>query len=134
LRRDTLVDHHAVNFDCGLPETKFAEIIVGSRPRDDDAETLAKWKTDVEDERISLKNAHGKKSYKGVLCDQRYPSGGDRMQWRWYIVKPEAADPNPSPREVPVDLAALFDLPDHGPEMQSPVGASAAGYPLKGEG
>ena len=70
-RRDTLVDHGAVSFDSGLPETKFAELLAGPRPRDDDADALAKWKTSAEQERTSLKNAHGKRSYKGVLCDQQ---------------------------------------------------------------
>ena len=134
LRHDTLAGHHAVGFDSGLPETKFAEILVGARPRDDDAEALAKWKTDVERERTSLKNAHGKKSYKGVLCDQQYPTGDDKMEWRWYIVNPEAADTRPAPPGMPVDLAALFGLVDHDDGMQSSVGASAAGYPLKGRG
>ena len=87
-RRDTLVEHGAVSFDSGLSETQFAEILAGPRPRDDDADALAKWKADVEQERKSLKNAHGKKSYKGVLCDQQVPTGSDKKQWRWYIVKP----------------------------------------------
>jgi hypothetical protein len=81
-RRDILIEHGAVSFSSGLTEIKFAEIVVGPRPPDDDAEALAKWKTSAEQERTSLKNAHGKRSYKGVLCDQRFPSGCDKLEWR----------------------------------------------------
>ena len=42
-RRDTLIEHDAVSFDSGLSETKFAELLAGPRPRDDDVDALAKW-------------------------------------------------------------------------------------------
>jgi hypothetical protein len=116
-RRDTLVDHDAVSFDSGLSETKFAQLLAGPRPRDDDADALEKWKTSVERERTSLKNAHGKMNYKGVLCDQQVPTGSDKREWRWYFVKPRSAATGP------VDLAALFGGPVHGSGigMQSPA-------------
>jgi hypothetical protein len=116
-RRDTLVEHRAVSFDSGLSETQFAEILAGPRPRDDDADALAKWKADVEQERTSLKNAHGKKSYKGELCDQQLPTGSDKTECRWYIVKPCASDTGP------MDFDTLFGCPVHGSGvgMQSPA-------------
>ena len=47
-RRDTLVEHGAVSFEGGLPEAQFAELLVGERPRDNDKEALASWKTGVD--------------------------------------------------------------------------------------
>ena len=88
LRRGLLFQEGAVSFDLGLSERRFAEILSGPPPSDDDAEAQATWKTQVERERVSLKNAHDKKSYKGVFCDQRVPTGSDKMEWRWFIVKP----------------------------------------------
>jgi hypothetical protein len=129
-RRDMLVGHGAVSFDQGLTELQFAEILAGERPRDDDVEALAHWKTEVERLRTSLKNAHGKPSYKDVLCDERLPAGADKKQWRWFIVNPE-----PSDAASGLDSAALahpatlFGSTDHGNGLPSHVGASAAGYP-----
>ena len=129
-RRDTLVAHGAVGFDTGLTEHQFAEILVGERPRDDDKEALAHWKTEVERERTSLKNAHGKQSYKGVLCAEQLPAGFDKKQWRWFIVNPD-----PSDTAAGLDSAALahpatlFGTTDHGNGLWSHVGASATGYP-----
>jgi hypothetical protein len=105
-RRRILVDHGAVSFVRGLPEPQFAKILAGPRPRDDDVDALANWKTLVEQERTSLKNAHGKKHYEGVLCSQQVPTGGDKMQWRWYVVNPEATDTRAAAPTV--DLATLF--------------------------
>jgi AAA domain-containing protein len=127
-RRDALVDHRAVDFDHGLPEANFAEILAGPRPREDDAEALAHWKTQVERERQSLKNAHSKKSYKDVLCSQQIPTGGDKMQWRWYIVNPEAAGIEAAPEPL-ADPAMLFASIGHLNAIQHSAGASATGYP-----
>jgi hypothetical protein len=132
-RRDTLVEYSAVSFESGLSEIRFAEILAGERPRDSDEEALAHWKTEVERERTALKNAHSKKSYKHVLCDEQLPAGGDKKQWRWYIANPAEAGIAPAPAAV-VDVAALFAGIDHGNRMQSPVGASATGYPSLGGG
>jgi hypothetical protein len=120
-RRDTLTAQGAVSFDSGLTETKFAETLVGPRPPDDDAQALAQWKTLVEQERKSLHNAHGKKSYRGVLCDQRFPTGGDRLEWRWFIVNPVAADSAAGPG-VGLDAVAVFAGMDRPGELQSTVG------------
>jgi hypothetical protein len=128
-RRDILVDHGALSFDQGLFEPHFAEILAGPRPRDNDIAAFAKWNTHVAQERISLKNAHGKKLYNDVLCSQQNPTGGEKMQWRWYIVNTGAADSRAAATRVPVDVAALFASLDHGNGMQSSVGASAASYP-----
>jgi hypothetical protein len=129
-RRDMLVGHRAVSFDQGLTELHFAEILAGERPRDDDVEALAHWKTEVERLRTSLKNAHGKPSYNGVLCDKRLPAASDKKEWRWFIV-----NPNPPDTAAGLDSSALahpaavFGNPDHRNGMQSNLGASAAGYP-----
>jgi AAA domain/Bifunctional DNA primase/polymerase, N-terminal len=128
-RRGILVDQGAVSFDRGLPEPQFAEILAGPRPRDGDVEGLATWQTQVSQERTALKNAHRKKHYEGVLCSERVPTGGKKMQWRWYIVHPEAADTRPAALEAPVDPNAIFGCLDHGGGMPFPAGASAAGYP-----
>jgi hypothetical protein len=128
-RRDILVDHGALSFDQGLLEPHFAEILAGPQPRDDDVAALAKWNAQVTQERISLKNAHGKKLYKGVLCSERIPTGGKKTQWRWCIVNPGTADSRAAAAQVPVDVAALFASIDHSNGMQSSGGASAAGYP-----
>jgi Bifunctional DNA primase/polymerase, N-terminal/AAA domain len=127
-RRDTLVEHRAVSFESGLSETQFAEMLVGERPRDDEVEVLAHWKSEVERERISLKNAHGKLSYKGVLCDKQLPAGYDKEQWRWFIVKPEPSNTAAGlDSAAVVDPATLFGANDHGNGTQD--GALAAGYP-----
>jgi hypothetical protein len=129
-RRETLVEHGAINFDRGLTESQFAEILAGERPRNDDEEALAHWKDEVERERTSLKNAHPKPSYKGVLCDKQLPAGGDKEQWRWFIVKPEPSDTTAGLDAVALaDPAALFGATDHGRGVQFQVGASATGYP-----
>jgi hypothetical protein len=126
-RRDTLVEHRAVTFEIGLSETKFAELLTGPRPRHHEVDALAHWKTEVERERKALQNAHRKKSYKGVLCDQQLPTGSDKKEWRWFIVKPEPSDIVEG-LDVPPDPATLFgSARDHG--VQSMVGATAAGYP-----
>ncbi|HEX3569509.1 MAG TPA: AAA family ATPase [Acidobacteriaceae bacterium] len=127
-RRDMLVDHRAVSFESGLSETRFANILAGERPREGDDEAVVEWETAVAKQRMALKNAHGKKQYAGVLCDQQVPIGGESMQWRWYIANPEAAGVAPAPAAA-VDAAAIFAGANHGVRMQSQVGASAKGYP-----
>jgi hypothetical protein len=126
-RRDTLVEHGAVSFGGGLPEAQFAELLVGERPGDNDKEALASWKTGVDREQRSLKNAHGKKSYKGVLCDNQIPAGGDKKQWRWFIVRPEPSDMRAGLDAADVD--PFFAGADHHHGMPSSTGAPAAGYP-----
>jgi hypothetical protein len=129
-RRETLVEQGAISFDRGLTESQFAEILVGERPRDDEEEALVHWKDEVERERTSLKNAHPKPSYKGVLCDNQLPAGGDKKQWRWFIVKPEPSDTTAGLDAVALtNPAALFGTTDHGRGVQFQVGASATGYP-----
>jgi hypothetical protein len=113
-RRDTLVEHRAGSFETGLPEAKFAEVLTETRtgvprPRDNDEDAAAAWKTTFEKERKALQNAHRKKGYKGVLCGQQVPSGGDKIQWRWYVVNPEAAGIAAAPSAVMEDAATLFD-------------------------
>ena len=91
-------------------------------------EALASWKTGVDREQTSLKNAHGKKGYKGVLCDNRLPAGGNKKQWRWFIIDPEPSDIRAG-LTTALDPATLFPQGGHGGGMQTPAGASAAGYP-----
>jgi hypothetical protein len=127
-RRDTLVEHGAVSFEGGLPEARFAELLVGERPGDNDKEALASWKTGVDREQTSLKNAHGKKGYKGMLCDNQIPAGGDKKQWRWFIVNPGPSDIRAG-LNTPIDPGTLFPPGDHDGGMRTSAGASAAGYP-----
>jgi hypothetical protein len=127
-RRDTLVEHAAVSFESGLPEGQFAELLVGERPRDNDKGALASWKTNVDRERRSLKSDHGKKSYKGVLCDNQIPAGSDKKQWRWFLVNPGPSDMRAG-LNTPIDPGTLFPAGGHDGGMQTPAGASAAGYP-----
>jgi hypothetical protein len=127
-RRDVLFEHSAVSFDTGLTETRFAELLVGQRPGDDDAQALAQWKTLVEQERKSLQNAHTKSGYKGVLSDQRFPTGGDKMEWRWFIVKPEDWDTGSEPGTA-FDATAIFAEVDRFRQRQSPAGL--VGSPLQ---
>jgi hypothetical protein len=127
-RRDMLVDHGAVDFDGGLCEADFAEILAGPRPGDDDTEAVTRWKAEVERERKSLKNAHGKRSYKEVLCSQQVPAGSDKRQWRWYIANSEAAGIEAAPEPL-AGLPALFAPSGDAIRMQHQGGASAIGYP-----
>jgi hypothetical protein len=130
-RRDILVDHRAFSFDHGLPEPQFAEILAGPRPRDDDTKAVAKWNAQVAQERMSLKNAHGKERYKEVLSSEQAPSGRKKKQWRWYVVNPGAADTRAPALSAPGNVAALFAGSEHDIGMEHPVGApaAAAGYP-----
>jgi hypothetical protein len=127
-RRGTLVEHSAVSFESGLPEAQLAELLVGERPRDNDKEALASWKTGVDREQTSLKNAHGKKGYKGVLCDNQVPAGTNKKQWRWFIVNPGPSDIRAG-LHTPIDPGALFPPDGNDGGVQTPAGASAAGYP-----
>jgi hypothetical protein len=129
-RRDILVDHRALDFDHGLPESHFAEILAGARPPNNDTEALARWKLEVGRERKALHNAHGKKSYKGVLCDKQAPTGRKKAEWRWFIVKPEPSHTTPGlDAAAPVDPATLLGNRDHDNGIQFQVGTSATGYP-----
>jgi hypothetical protein len=110
-RRDVLIESGAISFDTGLTETRFAGILIGPSPGDDNPQGVAQWKTSVEQERKSLHNAHSKKSYKGVLCDQRVPTDGNKMEWRWFIVKPELIDAAAGP-ETALDAATIFAAVD----------------------
>ena len=127
-RRDTLVEHGAVGFDRGLPEAQFAELLVGERPGDADKEALATWKTSVDRERRSLKSAYGKKSYRDVLCDNQLLAGPNKKEWRWFIVNPGPSDIRAG-LNTPIDPVTLFPADGHDGGMQTPAGASAAGYP-----
>jgi hypothetical protein len=127
-RRGVLRDQQALNFEAGLSEKQFAELLVGERPRDRDEEALTDWKAAVEREKTALKNAHSKPSYKGVLCDNQIPAGSDKSQWRWFIVKPETSDTQAG-LGAPRDAAAVFGQVHHGGGLQWPDGASATGYP-----
>ncbi len=127
-RRETLVEHRAISFQTGLSETKFAEILAGPRPRDDEVDALAHWKTEAGRQRKALQNVHSKKSYKGVLCDELLPAGGDKKQWRWFIVKPGPSD-IVTGLDTPINPDAVFVSVVHDHEMRSSGGASAAGYP-----
>lgn len=127
-RREALVERRAISFDTGLLETKFAEILAGPRPRDDDTDALANWNAAVAQERQSLKNAHGKIHYQGILCNKQLPTDGRKEQWRWFIVKPEPSD-IAAGLDRPVDPDAVFGSVARGHGLQSPGGASAAGYP-----
>ena len=80
-------------FENGLQEREFAKVLVGPAPRGDaDPTTLAsrqaEYDTVVETELKALKNRHNKPAYSG-LCGQQVPIGGQRLEWRWYLPKPE---------------------------------------------
>jgi hypothetical protein len=134
-RRDTLAVRGATSFFRGLTEPQFAEILAGPRPREDDADALAHWKAEVDRARISLKNAHGKPSYKGVLCDKRLPAGSDTEQWRWFIVKPDPSDAIAGLRlTAPMDPATLFGHTTMGVRCVSLLGLRLQATPLRGRG
>jgi hypothetical protein len=85
-RQQELIDQRRGTFDSGYPEPYFADMLIPPLKEGATAEEEANRRTAVEREYNSLKCSHNKPRYHGVLCDQRVPVGGTKMQWRWFIV------------------------------------------------
>jgi hypothetical protein len=88
-RRQQLTEQRRYLFDGAFTEPAFADMLVAPLGEGATSQQEADRKTAVELERKSLSNAHSTKAYYGVLCDQRVPVGGTKMQWRWFIVAGE---------------------------------------------
>jgi hypothetical protein len=78
-----LAEQRRLTFDGGYTEADFAKLLMGSLEEGASSERVAQWRTGMERVQKQLQNAH--KKQQGVLCDQRVPVGGTKMQWRWFI-------------------------------------------------
>ena len=84
---------------------------------------------------MSLKNAHGKPSYKGVLCGKQLPAGFDKKQWRWFIVNPEPSDTARGLASAALaDPAMLFGNTTMGMGCGFRLGLRLQATPLRGRG
>jgi hypothetical protein len=83
-RYNALCDAGARSFETGLSESAFAALLVGPEPIGGTPEEYAAHDTKIGKTRKALQNAHSTKTYKGVLCDEKVPVGGGKMEWRWF--------------------------------------------------